>query len=110
MPAPDRRATHARVAAALDAHGRGAEAVAFWLAAEDWEAAAGAIAREGGALARTAPETVQAWLDALPAERSAQPALRLLAGALAHGAGRLDEAVDLCREASARFDADGAPR
>ena len=52
---------------------------------------------------------MQGWLDALPAERSAQPALRLLAGALAHGAGRLDEAVELCREASAAFDADGAP-
>src|SRR4051794_1382584 len=109
LPPAHRRAARARVAAALEARGRGAEAVGFWLAAEDWEAAAGAIAREGGALARTAPETVQGWLDALPAEQSAQPALRLLAGALAHGAGRLDEAVDLCREASASFEAGGAP-
>src|SRR4051812_2364597 len=109
VPGADRRGTHARVAAALDAHGRGPEAVAFWLAAQDWEGAVGAIAREGGALARTAPETVQAWLDALPADESAQPALRLLAGALAHGAGRLDEAVELCREASTSFEAAGAP-
>jgi LuxR family maltose regulon positive regulatory protein len=109
VPADARRAAHARVAGALEANGRSTEAVASWLAAEDWQAAAGAIAREGGALARTAPETVRGWLDALPTEQSAQPALRLLAGALAHGAGRLDEAVELCREASGAFDAAGAP-
>jgi DNA-binding SARP family transcriptional activator len=109
VPAPERRALHARVASALEAHGRGAEAVEHWLAAEDWQGAVGAIAREGGALARTAPATVQAWLDALPAEQSMQPGLQLLAGALAHGAGRLDEAMDLCRAAATGLEAAGAP-
>ena len=109
VPADERRAAHARVAGALESHGRGADAVGHWLTAEDWEAASGAIARDGGALARTAPETVQAWLDALPAEHAAQPPLRLLAGALAHGAGRIDEAVELCRDASTALDAARAP-
>jgi LuxR family maltose regulon positive regulatory protein len=109
VPAAERREAHANVARALEAHGRGAEAVSHWLASEDWVATAGAIAREGGALARTAPATVEAWLGALPPEYASQPTLRLLAGALAHGAGRLDEAVDLCRDAVAGLEAEHAP-
>src|SRR4051794_1108627 len=93
VPADQQRTIRAAVARALEAHGRGAESVEFWLAAEDWPAASAAVAREGGALARTAPATVAGWLDALPPACSSQPPLRLLAGALAHGAGRLDEAV-----------------
>ena len=79
------------------------------IASEDWDAAADAIAREGGALVRRAPETVEGWLAALPADRARRPELTLLAGQLAHGRGRLGEAVEHCRAAVAGFDSNGAP-
>ena len=104
-----RRATAVAIAGALDAAGRGPEAVEHRLAGEDWDAAAEAVAREGPALVRTAPETVGGWLEALPPDCVARPELMLLAGELAHGAGRLAEAVELCRDAVAGFDANGAP-
>ena len=65
----------ARLADALEATGRGPDAVAQRIASEDWDAAADAIAREGGALVRRAPETVEAWLAALPADRARRPEL-----------------------------------
>ena len=109
VPPAESRAVAARLAEALEAAGRGADAVAQRLASEDWEAAADAVAREGGALVRRAPETVDAWLSALPAEQAARPELELLAGQLAHGRGRLGEAVEHCRAAVAGFDANAAP-
>ena len=109
VPAAERRTVAARLADALEAAGRGPEAVAQRLASEDWDASVAAIAREGPPLVRRAPETVDAWLTALPPGRSAQPELMLLAGQLAHGHGQLEEAVDHCRAAVAGFDANGAP-
>lgn len=108
-PAEERRAVAGRVAAALDAAGRGADAVDHWVAAEDWDAVAGAIAREGPGLVRTAPETVRAWLATLPEDAAARPELAMLAGSLATGEGRFEEAVELCRAAVDGFDAAGAP-
>jgi DNA-binding SARP family transcriptional activator len=108
--APERRrAIEARVAEALEAGGRGREAVDHWVAAEEWDAAAHAVVREGPGFVRTAPETVRAWLAALPAAVAERPELRLLAGSLATGEGRFEEAVELCRAAVAGFDAAGAP-
>ena len=109
VPAADRRKVAARLADALDAAGRGPDAVPQRIASEDWDAATAAIAREGGALVRRAPETVEAWLAALPADRTRTPALTLLAGQLAHGRGRLAQAVEHCRAAVEGFDANGAP-
>jgi DNA-binding SARP family transcriptional activator len=108
VPAAERRAVAARLADALEAAGHGADAVVQRIASEDWDAVADAIAREGGALVRRAPDTVEAWIAALPAGRG-RPELMLLAGQLAHGRGRLGEAVDHCRAAVAGFEADGAP-
>lgn len=104
-----RRAVNAQIAKAIEDRGSGPGSVSHWLEAEDWDAAAVAIAREGPALARTAPDTVQGWLDALPAEHRARPDLLLLAGTLALGAGRLEAGVDLCRAAVEGFDAAFAP-
>ncbi len=109
VAAAARRAVAARVADALEAAGRGADAVAQRIASQDWDAAAGAVAREGGGLVRRAPETVEGWLAALPADQAQSPELRLLAGQLAHGSGRLGEAVEHCRAAVAGADANGAP-
>jgi DNA-binding SARP family transcriptional activator/tetratricopeptide (TPR) repeat protein len=109
VPAPERRAVAARLADALEATGRGPDAVAQRIASQDWDAAADAVAREGGALVRRAPETLEAWLAGLPADRARRPELVLLAGQLAHGRGRLGEAVEHCRTAVAGFDANGAP-
>jgi DNA-binding SARP family transcriptional activator len=107
---PDRRcAIEAAVAVALEGAGRGTDAVDHWVAAEDWDAAAGAVTREGPGLVRTAPETVRGWLDALPAQFAKRPELRLLAGSLATGEGRFAEAVELCSAAVAGFDAADAP-
>ena len=105
----ERRAVAARLAAALEAAGRGPEAVTQWIAAEDWDRAAEAIARAGGALVRRAPETVEGWLASLPADYARRPELLLLTGQLAHGRGRLGDAVKHCRAAVEGFDADGAP-
>ena len=107
-PAAERRVVAASLADALDAAGRGHEAVWQRLASEDWEAAADAVAREGGALVRRAPETVEAWLGALPGELAQRPELMMLAGQLAHGRGRLNEAVEHCRAAASGFEANGS--
>jgi DNA-binding SARP family transcriptional activator len=109
VPPAERRAVAARLAEALEAAGRGADAVEQRIASEDWAAAADAVAREGGALVRRAPETVEAWLAALPPDHSRRPELMLLAGQLAHGRGRLAEAIEHCRAAVSGFDANGAP-
>ena len=102
VPATDRRAAHARVAAALEAQ-------------RPWRRGgrrSGWPRRTGRPRPARSPARAARWRaprrrrcrpgsTRCPPSESAQPALRLLAGALAHGAGRLDEAVDLCREASA---------
>lgn len=107
--ADERRALAAQLADALEATGRGADAVSQRLASENWPAAADAVAREGGALVRRAPETVEAWLDALPRELAARAELTLLAGQLAHGRGQLRDAVDHCHAAVAGFESNDAP-
>src|SRR6185503_11604637 len=62
---PERlRELHAALGAALDAAGRGPEAVEHWLEAGDSERAAAAVAREGRVIFRSSPATVGAWLEA----------------------------------------------
>jgi DNA-binding SARP family transcriptional activator len=109
VPPPERRAVATGLADALEAAGRGPDAVSNRIASEDWDAAAEAIAREGGALVRRAPETVDTWLAALPADQAGRPELTLLAGQLAHGRGRLGDAAERCRAAVAGFESNGAP-
>ena len=79
------------------------------VASEHWDLAAAAVAREGGALVRQAPETVDGWLAALPDDFVQRPELMLLAGQLWHGHGSLGEAVERCRAAAAGFEMNGAP-
>src|SRR5262249_29264358 len=109
VPLEHRRTVATRIAGALSSAGRGAEAVDYHLAAADWEAAVGAIAREGPGLVRRAPDTVAGWLASLPAEPAGKPALTLVAGQCAHGQGRFGEAVALGRAAVSGFDAAAAP-
>jgi LuxR family maltose regulon positive regulatory protein len=104
----EQRAVAAGIAAALVSQGRGAESVDYYLAAEEWDAAATAVACEGATLVRTAPETVGSWLAAMPATHISRPELTLLAGQLAHGEGRFDDAVELCQVAVERFERNGA--
>lgn len=104
VPAGERQAIAARVAEALVAAGRGAEAIDHYVAAEAWEAAAAAIAREAPPLVRRQADTVAAWLDALPEPYARLPVLTLMAGQLAHGQGRFAAAVALCRRAVAGLD------
>ena len=102
-PEARRREVHARAAEALSAAGRGPDAIEHWLAAHAFERAAADIAFHGQELANTAPATVGEWLGRLPGELAAAPELRLLAGRLAAGAGRLDEAIPPLAEALAGF-------
>ncbi len=108
-PADEQRLVANRIAVALSAAGRGAEAVDYYLMANDWEVAADAITREGFPLVRRGAETVANWLAALPDDYAGRPQLTLLAGQLAHGQGRLEDAVQRCREAVAGLDAAQAP-
>ena len=97
------RDLNARLASALAASGRVEDAIPHWIAAEAWEDARHAIATVGPALLHSAPDTVQGWLDALPApQREAAPAL-LLQGALDWAAGRQAEAVERLRESARLF-------
>lgn len=72
VPADERRAVAARLAGALEAAGRRHEAVAQRIASEDWEVAADAIAREGGALVRRAPRRSRAGSPRCPRTSSAR--------------------------------------
>ena len=101
---PERRARlHAVVGAALEADGRGPEAVEHWLAAGGYDRAGELVARHGAALLATAPRTVGRWLERLPGDARTVPGLRLLEGQLAAGAGRLEEAEAPLREAVAGY-------
>ena len=70
-PPSERRAVAARLADALEAAGRGRMPWSSGSPARTGTRAADAVAREGGALVRRAPETVEGWLAALPADRRA---------------------------------------
>ena len=106
-PESRKREVHARAAEALAARGQGPDAIEHWLAAHEFERAAGDIALHGQMLANTAPATVAGWLERLPAEVAAMPELRLLAGRLAAGAGRLHEAIPPLTEALEGFEGRG---
>ena len=107
---PAQRArVNAAVAEALVAEGRGADAVDHFLAAADWDAAADTIAGAGGRLVRTSPGTVGRWLEQLPPEHRRRPNIELVAGAIAHGAGRFDDAVGASRAAVDALAASEAP-
>ncbi len=104
-----RAAVAVAIARALVAADRAPEAIDFLIAAGDWDAAVETLARVGPQLVRTSPATVAAWLAAIPGPRAGQPQLALLAGAIAHGAGRFDEAVAACGDAVDGLAVAGAP-
>ena len=106
-PLPAVRALHGAVAPPLAAAGRAEEAIDHWLAAEAWPEAVQAIAGAGAGHLHIAPDTVQGWLDALPAELRATPWVLLLQGALDWTDGRQAEAVSGLRRAVAGFAEDG---
>ena len=108
-PLEEQRSVNCAIAAALESSGREVEAVDYRLAGEDWAAAAQGVARQGAELVRSAPDTVAAWIGALPDEYASRPDVELLAGELAHGQGRFGEAVALCRSAADALDAAEAP-
>jgi ATP/maltotriose-dependent transcriptional regulator MalT/DNA-binding SARP family transcriptional activator len=103
----DRRQVHARAAGALQAAGRGAEAVEHWLDAEEWEQGAGAIAEAGPGLVRSAPLTVRRWIARLPSHVRGRPALQLLEGQLEYGAGNHVHAAELQRAALHAYEQGG---
>ncbi len=95
---------HARLAAALQAAGRPAEAVEHWFAAGRPGHAASAIAGAGALLTRTAPERVLGWLARLPATERARPELQLLEGTTVNAGGTEPaRAIALLRAAVAGF-------
>jgi ATP/maltotriose-dependent transcriptional regulator MalT len=102
-PSEYRELLHARIAGALDAAGRGAEAVEHWLEVPD-EAAA-AVARHGAAVLDTAPATVARWLSRIDGPARQAPELQLLEGRLAVGDGRLLDAPGPLRHAVLGFEA-----
>ena len=105
---PERlRELHAALGAALDAAGRGPEAVEHWLEAGDSERAAAAVAREGRVIFRSSPATVGAWLEALPQETRGAPELRGIEGRLAAGEGELERSVGPLTDAIAGYAARG---
>lgn len=106
-PLPAQRELHLRVAPALTAAGRVEEAIGHWLAAGAWDEAAEAIASIGPALLNTSPDTVQRWLDQLPADVRGGRACLLLQGALDWAAGRQAEAVTRLREATRLYNEAG---
>jgi ATP/maltotriose-dependent transcriptional regulator MalT/DNA-binding SARP family transcriptional activator len=103
------RKLHLRLAQALASSGRTLEAIDHWLAAEDFDAAAEAIAWNGIALTGTAPESVAGWLGELPPESRDRPMLRLLAGRLAMGEGDFDAAIEHCRAGVSGLEREHAP-
>lgn len=102
-PSEYRELLHARLGEALEAAGRGADAVEHWLEVPD-EAAA-AVARHGGAVVETAPATVARWLSRIDGPARMAPELKLLEGRLAIGDGRLLDAPEPLRHAIVGFEA-----
>jgi ATP/maltotriose-dependent transcriptional regulator MalT/DNA-binding SARP family transcriptional activator len=97
------RELHLRVAPALAAAGRSEQAIEHWLSAEAWDEAAELITSVGPTLLNASPETVERWLEALPADVRGGRACLLLQGALDWAAGRQAEAVTRLREATLRY-------
>ena len=104
-PAGYRQLLHGRVAAGLDAAGRGPEAVEHWL--EVPERAAAAVARHAEALLETAPATVTRWLGRIGGPERTAPELRAIDGRFAVAAGRPLDAVEPLHAAILGFEARG---
>ena len=104
-PAGYRELLHGRVAAGLDAAGRGPEAVEHWL--EVPERAAAAVARHAEALLETAPATVTRWHGRIDGPERMAPELQALDGRLAVAAGRPLDADEPLRGAILGFEARG---
>lgn len=99
----ERAALHARVAAALAAAGRHADAVDHWLEAGHFEDALATLSAHASELVKTSPGAVGGWLLRLPPELRQEPAYLLLEGHLLWGAGRHEEALAPLRAAAAGY-------
>jgi ATP/maltotriose-dependent transcriptional regulator MalT len=102
-PSEYRELLHARLGEALEAAGRGADAVEHWLEVPD--EAPVAVARHGGAVVETAPATVARWLARIDGPARLAPELQLLEGRLAVSEGRLLDAPGPLRHAILGFEA-----
>ena len=104
-PSEYRELLGTRIAKALEAAGRGPDAVEYWLDSAD--EAGGAVARYGEAVVDTAPATVARWLSRVPGPARLAPELRLIEGRLALGTGRPLDAPAPLRDAVLGFGARG---
>ena len=102
------RRLHALTARGTAAAGRIAESVEHWLSAEDWEGAVAAMAAAHPQLLRTAPGSLRAWLERLPAGWRAEPACLLIEGQLRWSGGENERAIPVLRRAVAALHDAGA--
>jgi ATP/maltotriose-dependent transcriptional regulator MalT/DNA-binding SARP family transcriptional activator len=103
----ERAELHVRTAESLAQAGRAADAIGHWLAAERHEQALAALAVAGPHLARTSPDSLGAWLAALPPELRHEPDYLFLEAQLLWGAGRHQQALEILRQAVSGFSAAG---
>ena len=99
---------HALAAQGTAAAGRIAEAVEHWLAAEDWAGAVAAMTAAHPQLLRTAPGSLSAWLERLPAGWRSEPACLLIEGQLRWSGGENERAIPVLRRAVAALHDAGA--
>lgn len=101
--ADERAELHARAARSLAEAGRAADAIEHWLAAERHDDALAALAVAGPHLARTSPDSLRAWLEALPPEFRDRPDYVFLDAQLLWGAGQHERVEEPLRRAVAGF-------
>lgn len=99
----ERAELHARAAESLAGAGRSADAIGHWLAAERFDQALAALAVAGPHLARTSPDSLGAWLAALPPEFRDRPDYVFLDAQLLWGAGQHERVEEPLRRAVAGF-------
>ena len=83
--------------------GEAIDAIEHWLEAQSWAEAVSAIEQEGPVLVKTSPGLVRRWLSLLPADASALPTIRSVAGQLEWAVGNNVEAIEALRDAIRGF-------
>jgi ATP/maltotriose-dependent transcriptional regulator MalT/DNA-binding SARP family transcriptional activator len=71
-----------------------AEAIEHLIAAEAWDDAVAALGVHGADLARTSPDLVASWIDAMPDATRSEPEILMLHGTVEYGRGRLEQAIE----------------
>ncbi len=91
------RRLHASVAQVMADAGEPIEAIEHWLQAQRWHEAVSRMELEGPVLVKSSPGLIRRWLSLLPAEESALPTMRSLAGQLEWATGDNVKAIELLR-------------